>query len=150
MMKWTYERWVSEQTGRVRAAVNRLACAGIYDEAVYVLPSSGATEGSLIVSTAPQELDVLRFGHHGTRVSAIPSTELRAFIWEACRRVPIVPTTLAAGDWEAESPLARVMWRGTEISGTVVGSNRAVPVRLLVDWDDGECDWVSPHEVSNA
>jgi hypothetical protein len=89
---FTYDAWVQLQTEKVRSAVNRLACSGIFDAAVYCLPSNGTTAGELVVSTEPQTLDVLHFHGHGTRVSGVPTPQLYNAIWNACRRLPICPT----------------------------------------------------------
>ena len=92
---FSYDVWASQQTEKVRSAVNRLACIGIFDESVFCLPSSGATAGELVVMTESeynrtgQPLEVVRFH---TRVSAISSAALYQSIWNACRRLPICPT----------------------------------------------------------
>jgi hypothetical protein len=89
---FSYDEWVSEQTEKVRSAVNRLAMSGIYEGAVHVMPSNGATQGELIVCTEPCVLPVLAFRQYGTRVAAVPSSHLWKFIWEVCRHEPICPT----------------------------------------------------------
>jgi hypothetical protein len=88
---FSYAEWVAEQADKVRSAVSRLACSGIYDAAVYVIPSDGAVQGELLVSTEPQALEVLQFAGHGTRISGIPYSQFKTAIWDACRNVPICP-----------------------------------------------------------
>jgi hypothetical protein len=89
---FSYGEWVSEQADKVRSAVSRLACSGIYDAAVFVMPSNGATQGELIVSTEPMALEVLHFAGHGTRIAGIAYSQFNTAIWDACRRSPICPT----------------------------------------------------------
>ena len=87
-----YDEWVKEQTEKVRSSVSRLACQGIYDEAVYCLPSNGATQGELIVSTEPQALEVVNFHPYGSRISSVAYSAMHSAIWHSCRRLPICPT----------------------------------------------------------
>jgi hypothetical protein len=84
-MTFTYDAWVSEQTEKVWSAVNRLAASGIFDAAVYCLPSNGSTQGELIVSTEPLALEVVRFELCGSR------SAIRSAIWHSCRGLPICP-----------------------------------------------------------
>jgi hypothetical protein len=91
MTKFSYDEWVREQTEKVRSAVSRLACSGIYDAAVYCLPSNGATQGELIVSTEPQTLECVSFQPYGTRISSVPYSNMHSAIWHSCRRLPICP-----------------------------------------------------------
>ena len=89
----SYSNWVQVQSEKLRSAINRLACSGIYDGAVYVMPSCGAVPGELILSTEPVigTVNVLRFPGVGDRVAAVPSSHLYSALWDACRREPICP-----------------------------------------------------------
>jgi hypothetical protein len=88
---FSYDEWCKQQADKLRSAMNRLAMSGIYDAAVFVIPSNGSVAGELVLSTEPQALEVLHFTGHGTRVCAVPYSHLYHAIWHACRRMPIVP-----------------------------------------------------------
>jgi hypothetical protein len=92
---WTYDAWIGEQADKVRSALNRLAYSGIHDAAIYVMPSHGATQGELIVSTSPVDgaVDVVRFPGHGDRVSGIAYSHMHSALWHACRHLPICPVS---------------------------------------------------------
>ena len=94
MTKFSYDEWIKEQADKVRSAVNRLAMSGIYNGAVYVMPSNGATAGELVVATEQPEgtCDIVQFPGVGDRVSAVSILALSSALWNACRRMPICPT----------------------------------------------------------
>ena len=87
-----YQRWIDEQTEKVASSVNRLAAMGIYEGAVYVLPSTPERYGELVVSRVPVvgASDVLRFAGGSDRVASVPRSQLRQALWEACRRMPVL------------------------------------------------------------
>jgi hypothetical protein len=92
-MAWSYEAWCKEQSEKLTPQIAKLALGGIFDAAVFVQPSNGATQGELILSTdyPPGMLAVLRFGTYGSRVSSIPRSHLTQAIWNACRNEAICP-----------------------------------------------------------
>jgi hypothetical protein len=89
----SYNEWIDGQAKTIASAVNRLACHGNFTAAVYVLPSHGATAGSLVVSTSQlaDACDVVRFPAQGSNVMAVPRSHLRSLLWNACRHMPILP-----------------------------------------------------------
>ena len=91
--KWSYDEWIAEQADKIASAINRHAMNGLYDGAIYVIPSRGATQGELVFcDEEPDEmLECLTFPAIGSRVSAIPRQQLYDRLWHACRRCPICP-----------------------------------------------------------
>jgi hypothetical protein len=91
-MTTEYNEWISEQAEKVCSAVNRLAMMGLYDAAVYVMPSAPGRCGELIVSRTQPEgtTDVVRFPHVGSRVAGVARSDLRACLWHACRHFPVL------------------------------------------------------------
>ena len=92
--RWSYDEWVTVQRDHVLTAVKRFAMLGIFDAAVWVIPSHGGCAGVLYVSRTKPDgaCDVLRFLGVGDRISAVPSESLYSRLWDACRRMPICPT----------------------------------------------------------
>jgi len=94
MTKWTYDGWVHEQAAHIVRDMHLDANAAIYDKAVYVIPSSGAEPGKLVLAHEKPDgaTDVLSFHGHGTRIGGIPYSGMFNALWNACRRMPICPT----------------------------------------------------------
>ena len=93
---WSYDKWVAEQAKEIDADMRKRAMSGnIYDCAVYVIPSAGATQGKLILANEKPEsaTDVLRFLPNGsTSLAAVPYSAIASRLWQACRNMPICPT----------------------------------------------------------
>ena len=87
-----YSAWIAEQAEKVGSAVNRLAMSGIYDAAVYVLPAKDGAAGELVVSRSqvPGASDVVRFPRVGSCVAGVPRSELRQYLWHACRHFSVL------------------------------------------------------------
>jgi hypothetical protein len=94
MVKFSYDEWITEQSEKIRSGLNRLACSGVFNAAVYVMPSSGKTPGELVLACEQPEgtCDVVRFPGIGDRVCAVAYSHLHSALWHACRRMPICPT----------------------------------------------------------
>jgi len=95
-----YDDWITRQMQRLRPALTALALAGHNRAALYCHPSKGNREGWIELvregsaPTGATMSPVLWFQQHGgtTNAMAICHDGMRARIWDACRREPIIPT----------------------------------------------------------
>ncbi len=87
-----YEKWITLQSAKISSQLCRAAQAGICgDFAVYVIPASGNTWGSLeVAADAPSGATrALNFPGLGHRVAFVPTPHLRGLLWHACRDLPV-------------------------------------------------------------
>ncbi len=95
MGTFDYGKWIDQEHESVRASLDAAMRLRGYtnDIAIFALPSRGAEPGKLVTSDKPMAgVDVVRFPAQGTAAMAVPRSHLRALLWTACRRLPIVPT----------------------------------------------------------
>lgn len=90
-----YDRWVDEQTQQVNTMVGLLARRGVFEGKVFVFAACGAHPGflSVLLEQPEDAVDVVWFPGVGTKVAAVPTTELRQKLWQGCRNMPILPNS---------------------------------------------------------
>lgn len=88
-----YRKWCREQAAAIESAMR--SNAGAHgNSAVWFIPTDGRQAGKLVLATDKPEAatDVIRFPGVGSRISAVPYSHIFGAVYDACRRLPLIPT----------------------------------------------------------